>query len=186
MNRDIIEQGRSKKKMAETFALVGGIGAIIYPLIVYYVGSTAIFDRQDFLECRVKEELEHKAKKEDFSDNVRFTMSWNCFMIVVFLIFHFVLFTRPDSMKMMENMGMAFPIMLIAEIVFALINFILIGTSICNDGSHGTSAILSSLAILIINGVILTLGILYYLAKTKVPVNQVGNVPEEKRQLTDH
>lgn len=186
MNREYIEPGRTKQKLAETFALVGGFGAILYPLVFYYVGYTAILDRDDFLFCKVKEERAFKLKNESFSDNVRFTMTWNCFMITAFLVCHFMLFARPESIRTFHNFGLAFPIMLILEIVFALINFILIGTSICNDGGHGVSAILSSLAIIIINGVTLALGILYFLAKTKAPVNQVAGVPEEKRQLTEN
>lgn len=113
-------------------------------------------------------------------------MTWNCVMIVIYMICHFILFSRPEDIKTFYTFGKVFPIMLIAEIIFALINFILIGTSICNDGGHGGAAIVSSIAILIINGVTLGVGIFYYLAKTKSPESQVAAVPEEKRQLTEN
>ena len=165
---------------------MGGFGAILYPLVFYYVGYMAILDRDDFLTCKVIKKLEYEAKDESYSDNVRFTMTWNCVMMVVFLICHFSLFSRPDSIDTYQKLGVAFPIMLIAEIIFALINFILIGTSICNDGGHAGAAIVSSLAILIINGAILVGGILYFLGKSKSPDAQVAAVPEERRQLTEN
>lgn len=171
MNREIIEPGRSKTKLGETFAIIGGFGALLYPLVFYYVGAIAILDRNDFLECKAKEESAHKAKNESFSDNVRFTITWNCFMIIGYLVCHYNLFARPEDKSIFTNFSVAFPIMLIAEIVFALINFILIGTSICNDGAHGVAAILSSLAILIINGATLAGGIVYFLAKTRTPAS---------------
>ena len=119
------------------------------------------------MECQVKEIGEALAKDESYSDNVRFTMTWNCLMMVVFLLFHFALFSRTEDLDTWYKVGKGFPIMLIAEIVFALINFILIGTSVCAGESYGSAAIISSVAILIINGATLVLGILYFLAKTK-------------------
>ena len=55
------------------------------------------------------------------------------------------------------------------EIVVALILFIVIGVSECNTENYGIAAILSSLAIVIVNGLTLALGIVYFLSKTRVP-----------------
>ena len=54
------------------------------------------------------------------------------------------------------------------EIAVALILFIVIGVSVCNTEPYGIAAILSSLAIVIVNGLTLTLGIVYFLSKTRV------------------
>jgi hypothetical protein len=54
MNRDIIHPGKTYGKFAETFALMGGVGAILYPFVFYYVGYTAIIHRDDYLYCVLK------------------------------------------------------------------------------------------------------------------------------------
>jgi len=51
MNRDQIEPGRNKGKFAEAFMLTGGIGAVLYPIVFYFVSYTMIAKRDEFIEC---------------------------------------------------------------------------------------------------------------------------------------
>ena len=78
---------------------------------------------------------------------------------------------------------MIFGVLLVLEIAFSLINFILIGVSICNTEQMAVAGIMSSLAILIINAGTLVASIVYFLAKTKVATGQVA---AEMRPLSDN
>lgn len=89
-------------------------------------------------------------------------------MICVFLALHFTLYSRPESYALFKAVGIAFAVIVCIEIAVSLILFIVIGVSICNGEAYGVAAVLSSLAILIINGLTLVLGILYFLSKTRV------------------
>jgi len=42
MNRDQIEVGKTGGKFSEAFMLTGGIGALLYPLVFYYVSYILI------------------------------------------------------------------------------------------------------------------------------------------------
>ena len=97
MNRDRIESGRTKTKLAESFALSGGVGALVYPLIFYYNGYVAIDKRDDFLFCKLTEKAGHEVAGTDYTDWVRPAMQWNCLMMTLYLALHFVLFNRPES-----------------------------------------------------------------------------------------
>ena len=52
MNRDLIEPGKTGGKFAEALALWGGAGALLYPLVFWYVGYIAILERDDFYTCK--------------------------------------------------------------------------------------------------------------------------------------
>ncbi len=71
MNRDSIEQGKNLGKWSESLALMGGVGAMIYPLFFYYVGWTAIDGRDDFLICTITTATIKDAAGEEFSNYVR-------------------------------------------------------------------------------------------------------------------
>ena len=183
MNRDVIEPGRTKGKFAESFALWGGIGALLYPLVFWYIGYAAILERDDFFYCQATVIETSLLAKEEVTDWVRFTMAWNCVMIAIYLVLHFALFARPESTSSFHRVGVIFPIVLLLEIIFAVINFILIGVSTCNSGGFATSAILSSLAIIIINGGVLAGSLVTFFAKTKTNTGQVVQQPEENQSL---
>lgn len=151
MNRDLIEQGKTWAKWAESLALVGGVGAIIYPLFFYYVGWTAIDGRDDFLVCSITEAARLDAKNEEFSDYVRACIQWNCIMMVVYLVLHFNLFARPEDIRSFRRLGVAYSVVLAIEIVGAVATMIATGISICNDGSFASAAILTSVAIIVVN-----------------------------------
>jgi hypothetical protein len=95
MNRDTIEPGKNLGKWAESLALMGGVGAMIYPLFFWYVGWVAINGRDDFLLCTIKTAAIKDAAKEDFNDYVRASIQWNCIMMCIYLAFHFSVFVRP-------------------------------------------------------------------------------------------
>ncbi len=71
MNRDSIEPGKNLGKWSESLALMGGVGAMLYPLIFYYVGWTAINGRDDFLICTITTSAIKDAAEEEFSNYVR-------------------------------------------------------------------------------------------------------------------
>jgi len=58
--------------------------------------------------------------------------------------------------------------------VAAIAIFIVVGVSICNGESYGVVAILSSLSILVINGLTLVLGAIYFLSKTRTSQARVA------------
>ena len=95
MNRDIIEPGKTKGKFAEAFALAGGVGAVLYPLIFYYVSYVLITYRDDYLYCTLTTAAEKKAKGEDYNEQVRRAIFFNLFMILVYLALHFTIYARP-------------------------------------------------------------------------------------------
>lgn len=95
-------------------------------------------------------------------------------MIVAYLLLHFGLFSRHEDYERFKRWGVVFGVVTCLEIAFALINFILIGTSICNDEPMATAGILSSLAILIINSATVITSAVYFLSKTKVATSQVA------------
>ena len=105
-------------------------------------------------------------------------------MMAIFLMMHFGLFSRHENYERFKRWGAIFSVIVALEIAFSLINFILIGVSICNDGAMAVAGILSSLAILIINSCVLVGSILYFLGKTRVATAQVA--VEEKRPLANN
>ena len=66
MNRDLIPQGRTKQKWAETLSIFGGAGAIIYPPILYYMGYMSIIGKDDFLFCELTTRTAKIAAGEDY------------------------------------------------------------------------------------------------------------------------
>ena len=95
-------------------------------------------------------------------------------MICLFLALHFALFQRPEDYRVFKALGVAYAIVVCIEIAVALILFIVIGVSECNTESYGVAAILSSLSIVVINGLTLVLGIIYFLSKTRVTSGRVA------------
>ena len=169
MNRDQIEAGRTGGKFAEAFMLTGGIGAILFPFVFYYVSYTMVDKRDDFLKCIQQEEIAAASRGEEITDMVRTAIMYNMFMICLYLALHFTLFQRPEDYKTFKIVGYAYAIVVTVEIAVALILFIVIGVSECNTEAYGVAAILSSLAIVIVNGLTLALGIIYFLSKTRLP-----------------
>ena len=53
MNRDEITPGKTLGKFSESFAIFGGVGAVLYPPAFFYVGYTTIIHRDDYLYCKV-------------------------------------------------------------------------------------------------------------------------------------
>ena len=154
--------------------LTGGIGALLYPLVFYYVSYVLIDKRDEFLICTYKEDLEAAAKGEETTDGIRTAILWNLFMICLFLALHFVLYQRPEEYATFKAVGVIFVVACALEIAGALIIFIVVGVSICNSEAYGVAAILSSLAILIINALTLVLGTIYFLSKTRTSQARVA------------
>ena len=154
--------------------LTGGIGALLYPLVFYYVSYVLIDKRDEFLICTYKEDMEAAAKGEETTDGIRTAILWNLFMICLFLALHFVLYQRPDEYATFKTVGVIFVIVCALEIAAALIIFIVVGVYICSSEAYGVAAILSSLAILIINALTLVLGTIYFLSKTRTSQARVA------------
>ena len=181
MNRDLIEPGKTGGKFAEALALWGGAGALVYPLVFWYVGYVAIIERDDFYTCKFREVAEHKIKNEDYSDEVRSVMAYNCTMMAIFLGLHYTVFARPDSYRTFKIVGYIFAVVLGIECIVGVAGFVLVGISICNDEKYATAAIISSLAIILINLVTLCGAIGYFGAKTRVRTAQVASGAAEDR-----
>jgi len=173
MNRDLIEQGKTWAKWAESLALVGGAGAIIYPLFFYYVAWTAIDGRDDFLVCSITEAARLDAKNEEFSDYVRNCIQINCIMMVVYLVLHFNLFARPDDDQTFRRLGVVYSVILAIEIFGAVATMIFTGISICNDGAFAGAAILTSVAIIVVNLFTLIGTSVFFQLKTHVSTARV-------------
>ena len=174
MNRDLIEPGKTGGKFAEALALMGGVGALLYPLIFYYVGYVSIIERDDFYTCNFREVAEHKARNEDYDDHIRSAMFYNCVMMAIYLGLHYTVFARPDSYRTFKIVGYVFAVVLAIECIVGIANFILVGISICNSESYATAALISSLAIVLINLITLIGGCIYFTAKTRVRTAQVS------------
>ena len=168
MNRDLIEPGKTGGKFAEALALWGGAGALLYPLVFWYVGYVAIIERDDFYTCKFKEIAEHKIKNEEYTDEIRSAMAYNCVMMAIYLALHYTVFARPDSYRTFKIVGYIYAVVLALECIGGVINFVLVGISICNDESYATAALLSSIAIILINLVTLCGAVGYFGAKTRV------------------
>ena len=82
-------------------------------------------------------------------------------------------------------MGIIFPIVLVLEIIFAVINFYLIQESICNEGPFATCGILSSIVVIVINTGTLVASLIYFFSNTALPntdtTNKIGPA-EDSRQ----
>ena len=169
MNRDNIEAGKTWGKWAESYALFGGVGAMIYPLVFYYLGWVAIDGRDDYLICRLTEKEKAKLAGEgEPTDWVRAVMFWNALMMCVYLCMHYVLYSRPDRQKTFERVGAFFAPVLILEIIFALVNFGLLGASICEDEDFMTAGILSTVVLIVVNLATLIAASIFFLSKTRV------------------
>ena len=154
--------------------LTGGIGALLYPLVFYYVSYVLIDKRDEFIICTYKEDMEAAAKGEETTDGIRTAILWNLFMICLFLALHFALYQRPDEYATFKTVGVIFVVVCALEIAAALIIFIVVGVSICNGEAYGIAAILSSLAIVIVNALTLVLGTIYFLSKTRTSQARVA------------
>ena len=172
MNRDIIEKGKTGGKWAESYALFGGVGAIIYPPVFWYVAYAAVDERDDYLYCKYTKKAEEP--DVDHDDNLRFAMFWNCFMMAIYLALHFTLFARPESYQWFKRMGYLFAVVCSLELAFASLNLIFAGISICNGEMWGGAAIFSSLAIIAVNLFTIVASTLYFCVKTRVPNTQVA------------
>ena len=95
-------------------------------------------------------------------------------MICLFLALHFALYQRPDEYSTFKTLGPIFVVVCTLEIAAALVIFIVVGVSICNSKSYGVVAILSSLAIIIINALTVVLGTMYFLSKTRTSQARVA------------
>ena len=92
MNHDKIEEGPTKGKFAEAFLLTGGIGAILYPLVFYYISWTMVDKRDEFLKCIAAAELKAATDGEETTDGVRTAIFYNLLMIMLYLGLHFSLY----------------------------------------------------------------------------------------------
>ena len=168
MNRDLIEPGKTGGKFAEALALFGGVGALLYPLVFWYVGYVSIIERDDFYTCKFKEIADHKVKNENYTDEIRSVIFYNCVMMAIYLGLHYTVFARPDSYRHFKIVGYIFAVVLAIECIVGVVNFVLVGISICNNESYATAALLSSIAIILINLVTLLGAIAYFGSKTRV------------------
>ena len=174
MNRDYIEPGRTAQKFAEAFAITGGVGAVLYPLIFYYVGGVLLGGRDDFLYCTGVESQEKTVKGESFRNDVRTCINYNLFMMCLYLALHFILFSRPASNSFYNKIGKIFALVLVAEVPLSVINFIFIGISICNTGAYGAAAIISTFAVIAINAFTVISAACFFVAKTTVKQTRVA------------
>ena len=181
MNRDLIEPGKTGCKFAEALALFGGVGALLYPLVFWYVGYISIFERDDFYTCNFKKIAEHKIKNEDYEDHIRSAMFYNCVMMAIYLGLHYTVFARPESYRTFKIVGYIFAVVLAIECIVGVINFILVGISICNTESYATAALLSSIAIILINLVTLLGAVGYFGNRTRVRTTQVASAASDDR-----
>ena len=172
MNLDSIEKGKTGGKWAESYALFGGIGAIIFPPVFWYVAYAAVDERDDYLYCKYTKKEEEP--DEDHDDYLRFAMFWNCILMVIFLALHYTLFARPDSYSRFKTVGYIFAVVCALEIAFASVNLILAGISICNGEMWGGAAIFSSLAIIAVNLFTIIGSTVYFCVKTRLPNTQVA------------
>ena len=168
MNRDLIEPGKTGGKFAEALAIWGGPGALLYPLLFWYVGYIAIMERDDFYKCNYTKIAEHTIKNEDYTDEVRSVMMYNCIMMAIFLGLHYTVFARPESYRTFKIVGYVFAVVLAIECIGAVVGFVMVGISICNDESYAAAAIISSIAIIFLNLLTLCGAIGYFGAKTRV------------------
>lgn len=167
MNREVIEPGRSLTKLAETFAIFGGAGALVYPLVFYYAAWVTIDSRDDFLYCQVKTQREKQANDEDYNDYVRECIQWNFFLMCLYLIFHFLIYQRPLEDKTFRGLGAAFGIICCLEIVIAVIVLIFLAGSICKDESNGSVAVIQGFAIIIVNAFVIVASTVFFLLRTR-------------------
>ena len=166
MNRDTIEKGRTGGKWAESYALFGGLGAIVYPPVFWYTAYASVDERDDFIYCKYTKKAEEPEESHD--DYLRFAMFWNSVMMVVYLALHYTLFARPESYSMFKRIGYVFSIVCCLEIAFAAVNVILAGISICIGEMWGVAAIVSSLAIISVNLFTIVGATVYFCVKTRV------------------
>ena len=165
--------------------LTGGIGALLYPIVFYYVSYVLIDKRDEFIICVYKEDKEAAEKGEETTDGIRTAILWNLFMICLFLALHFALYQRPDEYSTFKALGPFFVVICALEIAAALIIFIVVGVSICNSEAYGVAAILSSLSIIIINALTLVLGTMYFLSKTRTSQARVAVAAAPAAQRSD-
>ena len=78
MNRDQITPGRTYEKWAESLAIFGGAGAIIYPPVFYYISYVIIDAKEEFYLCTFTKTAEAEAKGETVTDNIRSAIGVNC------------------------------------------------------------------------------------------------------------
>lgn len=172
MNRDLIEKGKTAGKWAESYVIFGGLGAVLYPLVFWYTVYAAIEERDDFIFCKYTTMAEEPNEEHD--NNLRFAMFWNCVMMVIYLALHYTLFSRPDDVALFKKIGYVFPVVCCLEIIFAVINVILAGISICLGEMYGTAALVSSLAIIAINLFTIVGSTVYFCVKTRIISSQVA------------
>ena len=101
-------------------------------------------------------------------------MAYNCAMMAIYLGLHYTVFARPESYRTFKIVGYVFSVVLAIECIVGVVNFVLVGISICNDESYATAALLSSIAIILINLVTLCGAVGYFGAKTRVRTAQVA------------
>lgn len=104
-------------------------------------------------------------------------MFWNAIMMVIYLAMHYTLFARPESYRTFKNVCYAFAVILSLELAFAAFNLILAGISICNGEGWGVAAMVSSLAIIVVNLFTIVTASLYFCVKTRVAPAQVRQQP---------
>ena len=120
MNRDDITPGRTFEKWTESLALWGGVGAILYPPVFYYISSVLINGKEDFYTCTLTKTLEAEAKDETVTDGIRQAIGVNCILMVIYMGLHFLIFSRPVSTARYLRSGVAFGAVLVIEIFVAL------------------------------------------------------------------
>ena len=95
-------------------------------------------------------------------------MAYNCAMMAIYLALHYTVFARPESYRTFKIVGYVFAVVLAIECIGAVVGFVMVGISICNDESYAAAAIISSIAIIFLNLLTLCGSIGYFGAKTRV------------------
>ena len=110
-------------------------------------------------------------------------MSYNCIMMAIYLALHYTVFARPESYRTFKIVGYVFAVVLAIECIVGVVNFVLVGISICNTESYATAALLSSIAIILINLVTLCGAVAYFGNRTRVRTTQVASASEDRSSL---
>ena len=185
MNRDVIPKGPTREKWSESLAMFGGLGAFIFPPIFYYNAYKSVLEKPEFLTCRIETKLLKDAAGEDYNDDVRNAMTLNGIFMALYLLCHFYLFSRPETVNNFKRLGLAFTVILGLGLLAGIGSIILIGNSICNDGKVATAVYISSFAIIAVNLATLVGAIIYYCVKTANKEPKVAVVNEERHSLVN-
>ena len=186
MNRERIEAGRNWQKYGECFVIGGGLGAIIYPLVYYFVAGVTVLSRDAFLKCVIESELAaQNAGKEKPTNSIRSAMFMGQVVMAAYLTVYFFLFAGVNMSRSYSTLSVVFSIILVAGVIVPIVMYSLIGISECNTETYGTAAAVSATAILIVSIGVSVVSLMLFCSKTRTNNSQVAIDNTEKRQLVN-